>query len=469
MRTVRSQVVERMKKYDLVVIGAGSAGYAAAKAGAELGLETALVEAAEEMGGLCMLRGCMPSKTLIETANRMREIRNAAEFGIDVREAKVEMDRLQRRRSDFVSEFQQDRVGQIKGGDFDLLRGRAHFEGPDQLSISGASTQRVRFRSAIIATGSKPFVPGIKGLSESDFWLSDDALQARKIPEHLLILGGGVIGCEMAHCYEGLGSKVSIINRSEHLLSDMPPEASELVEEASQSRGIELLLETKVHRVVRADSKVILELEKGDGSRCEIEGTHLLVATGRMASLEKLKLEEADIDHNRKGIAVNEFDQTSAERIFAVGDCADGLQVVHQAVIRGQQAARNCNALLQENKLQPADLKPDIVAVFCHPEVIHIGPPFSVLNEQSDVESKSFSLPEMGKAMICGIHHGTLKVFYQRETNKLLAATGVGPGVIDFSHGLAVAIRLGMTLEEFLKVPHYHPTLAEAWTYFESE
>ncbi|MDQ8190050.1 dihydrolipoyl dehydrogenase family protein [Roseibacillus persicicus] len=456
------------RDYDLVVIGGGSAGYGAASTGIEQGLKVAVIEGAETLGGLCVQRGCMPSKTIIETANRMRDLREGSQFGIEVPEgARVDMDELQKRRRRMVSKFQGEREEQLKTEEFDLIRGRAQFVDSHHLKITdGESEKRLSFRTAVIATGSSPRIPDIEGLSEVTFWLSRDALEAEELPEHLLVVGGGVIACELGCCFEGLGSRVTIINRSDTLLEKLPPEASQEIEQACERKGIELKLEAETKSVKQEDGEFIVTIERGEQTE-ELRGSHLLIATGRTPQIDSLNLEAAQIDSDEKGISTNENCQTSQSHIFAVGDCADGIDIVHHAVIEGEQAARNARAIIDHKAQEPADKTPTVFAIFSDPEIIHIGPPQSELVDRDDLEERTLDLSNFGKAIIRGLDEGLLKVTFEKESGKLIAATGVGRGVIDFSHSMVFAIRQEMTLEEMLKVPHYHPTLAESWTYLE--
>lgn len=455
------------RDFDLVVVGGGSAGYAAAAAASAEGLTVAVVESAEQMGGLCVNNGCMPSKTLIETANRMRAIREADEFAIRVKSApEVDMAALQERRARLVDDFAGYRVEQLREGDFTLIRGSAQFLDVHHLQVEGDSPEVIRFETAVIATGSEPFVPEIEGLEGLDFWLSKDALETTVLPERLLVLGAGVIGCELGHCFEGLGSEVVLINRSEHVLSEMPDCVGEIIAQASQERGVEIVTGVSTERVVRDGSQIVVEVSDGEGKLKRLKGSHLLVSTGRKPRIGNLGLENCQVEFDKTGVKVSATGQTSQSHIFAVGDCAHGAQIVHEAVIKGRQAGFNAIRQIRGEALVPADTEPLILAVFSEPEVIHIGPEEPALQERVDeLESREFHLPEMGKAIVKGLKHGVLKVTFEREGRKLIAATGVGHGVIDFSHTLVLAIRKGMTLEEFLEVPHYHPTLAEAWTY----
>lgn len=462
-----------MWNYDLVVIGGGSGGYAAASRGAELGLKVAVVDGAEELGGLCSLRGCMPSKTLIETANRLREIRNAESFAIKVPAgSKVDMEALQERRRSLVAEFQGARVSQLKDGRFELIRGTARFQDESTLLVSplaGGREEILTFQTAIVATGSVPKVPDLAGLEEVPFLLSDDLLELDELPEKLIVIGGGVVGCEMAHCFEGLGSQVALLHSSESLLGKMPKRVSETIVAASRRRGIAVHLNTETTRIRQSDGEVEVTFTS-EGKEEQERGSHLLVAVGRRPNLEPLGLEEAGINFSERGIEVNDFCRTNREHIFAIGDCAEGVQVVHKAVVEGRTAGENAVTVVKGGQATPVDSNPLIVAVFTEPEVIQIGPTPEQLSRKSDeYVALSYPLNDMGKGIIKQVEEGFVSFSKEALTDRLVSATAVGPGVIDFSHSMAVAIRRGLTQQQFYNVPHYHPTMAEAWTYPEGE
>lgn len=461
-----------MWNYDLVVVGGGSGGYAAASRGAELGLKVAVVDGADELGGLCSLRGCMPSKTLIETANRMRAIRNAGDFAIKVPAGcEVDMKALQKRRSELVAEFQEDRVSQLEDERFDLIRGTARFKDDETLLVTLREDGRevvLSFKAAVLATGSIPNVPTIEGLAEAPFFLSDDLLEVDALPQHLLVLGGGVIGCEMAHCFEGLGSEVTLLHSRGSLLGKMPEGVSEAVTEASRRRGMTIHFNAETTRVTQTEEGIELTVTV-DGVAQQVSGSHLLVAIGRRPNIDSLALEEAGIEFSQKGIEVNDFCATNKKHIFAVGDCAEGVQVVHKAVLEGKAAGENAAIEIEGGQAKPVDSNPLILAVFTEPEVIQIGPtPEELSRKSDDYTTLSYPLNDMGKGIIKRIEEGFVAFSKEALTDRLVSATAVGPGVIDFSHSMAVAIRRGLTQEQFYNVPHYHPTMAEAWTYPEA-
>jgi|AntRauTorckE6833_2_1112554.scaffolds.fasta_scaffold04999_1 pyruvate/2-oxoglutarate dehydrogenase complex dihydrolipoamide dehydrogenase (E3) component len=459
----------KRSEYQAVVVGGGSGGYAAAAALADYGLRTVLIDKAEELGGLCILHGCMPSKALIESANLMRRMRNSGEFGIHTSDLKVSMEEVQDRKQRLIDGFQKYRVGQLEGGGFDLIRGEGVFSGEREIEVRDKEDNRkITFEYAVIATGSVPVIPKIEGLDQVDYWLSRDALDTRELPDHLVIVGGGAIGCEMAHCFEGLGSKVTIMQRTGCLVDDLGGDISEVIRKVSQQRGIEVLCSTAPSAVRKSGGQIVVEYEN-EGGRSEISGSHLLVATGRKPATEGLGLEQAGIETEDKRVTVNRLYQTSRAHIFAIGDAGNEQPVVHKAVTQGEEVARNiaieCGKLDGEFQASLGS-ENELFGVFTHPQCARAGMSDAELSDSGlETESARYDFADHGKAEILGETAGFVKITCEKGTGRILSASAVGPEVIDLIHEIQVAIHAGMSVTGFSKVPHYHPTLAEIWTY----
>ncbi len=457
------------KNYEVVVIGGGSGGYATVSNLADFGISSALIERADELGGLCILKGCMPSKAIIESANLMRRMRHSKEFGITTSDLTISMDQVQERKQKLIGEFQAYRSKQLEEGGFALIRGEAVFISEHEIEVrNGEGAQKIRFDYAVIATGSVPHIPKIKGLDNVKFWVSDDALDSREIPEHLVIIGGGAIGCEMAHCFEGLGSKVTIVQRSGCLLSDFDEDIGEVINKVSQKRGIRVLCSTTTHSVKQEGEAVIVEIEH-DGVRDNIVGSHLLVATGRKPVTENMGLEMLEIATHQLRIKVDDQSRTNLLHIFAIGDASDRHPVVHQAVLSGEEVARSIAlemGRLDESQTQTPAPDYEFSGIFTHPECARVGMSKGQIGESGlESESATYQFSEHGKAEILDETEGFVKMVSERGTGRILSASAVGPHVIDLIHELQVAIYAGLTVTEFARIPHYHPTLAEIWTY----
>lgn len=457
--------MERIR-HDLIVVGGGSAGHAAATTAAGLGLRCALVDSAGELGGLCILRGCMPSKALIETANRMRIIRGAEEFAIRVSPPRVDVQRLRDRVRGLVAGFREDRLEDMRSGEYELIRGRCRFVARNAVTIEpseGGPERVMEAPSFVIATGSEPFVPEIPGLVKGSYWTSDDVVRLPRVPEHLVVVGSGPIGMECAHLFEGLGSRVTVLVRSDRILSDFDPDVSTAIEKESRGRGIALLKKTSLSQVENGGGRFVVQTDAGTRIGCDA----LLMASGRKPRTKGLGLEVLGLEMEGGRIRIDEHARTSVPHVFAAGDCASPVPVVHLAVIQGEIAARNAAArFLNRPELESA-WNPDdaMVALFTEPQVLRIGVDVKTAAEKGlDPVCGRADYADHGKGRIVGSGHGFVKIVASRGDRRLIGATAVGPLVAETGHLPAFAIAAGLRVSDYLKLPHYHPTLAEAWS-----
>jgi len=459
--------------YDLLILGGGSAGYAAARTGAEEGLRTCVVEGAEELGGLCILRGCMPSKALIETANRNLDLRAARTFGLLIEgTTRVDMPALQARKQMHVNEFAEYRAEQLQEGQFDLLRGKGRFISPNALELESRDdgTRRVSFSQAIVATGSRPFRPEIPGMEESGVLGSAEVLAMSSTPESAVILGGGAVGVEMAHFFDGIGVTTSIVQRSDHLLSAMERELGEVLARAMIRRGISVYTGADIRKIERTQEDAVhVEFDQGGDAR-HIDATTVIGAFGRKPATQTVDLGKAGVRWEEDGgVAIlGTLQSSSAAHIFAVGDCASGQhQVVHEAVQQGEIAARNA-ARRHRGKtsgLEEFDTS-GLMGIFTEPQVAAVG-----ANEADLISSGTPHLAakhpfaDHGKAILHGVEEGFVKLVAEPTSGRLLGASAVGPQGVELIHPMSLAIHLGATASEVVSAPWYHPTLSEIWTY----
>lgn len=495
--------------YDFAIIGGGSAGYAAARTAAGLGLKTVVIDGAEELGGLCILRGCMPSKTLIHTANVALKTRHAAEFGVHATFQNVNTKTVRDRKRQLIGEFAGYRQGQLEDGRFALLRGAAAFTGPHEVRVTlrgesggGSSTAddagkilTVSAGSFLIATGSVISWPDVPGLAKAEVWTSDTLLDAAEIPESFIVLGGGAIALEMAHYLEGIGRKVTVIQRSAQVLSGMDGDLAEVVRESFSHRmtvhtGTKLL---RAERDAEADTKRIV-FEK-DGTEHTAEAAEILLALGRKAATGGLDPDKAGITVEKGYIGVSDTMQTSAPHIFAAGDVCGKAEVVHTAIQQAEIAARNAARLLRQTAaataatnananatvagsgseaapspppeaMEKMDYRLKLFGVFTEPQAAAVG-----MNEADAAaagrpwKAASYPFNDHGKSMVMGELDGFVKMIADTETGEILGASVVGPEAVELIHEVAVAMHFRSTVSEFIKIPFYHPTLSEIWSY----
>ncbi|MCB1229593.1 MAG: NAD(P)/FAD-dependent oxidoreductase [Verrucomicrobiae bacterium] len=460
--------------YDFVVIGGGSGGYAAARTAHEAGLKTAVIDGAETLGGLCILRGCMPSKTLIESANRARTIRRARDFGLRAENFAFHGSEIISRKRALIQEFAGYRQQQLEDDRFDLIRGVAAFEDPHSLRITmrdGGEERSITFATACVATGSVIQTIDLPGLEECGYWTSDDVLDSEEIPPSIVVLGGGAIALEMACYFEGLGCEVTVVQRSEQVLSGSDRDVAKALEEAISSReNLNLFTGTSLQRVERSsDGRAVVHFLH-DGVPKEVSGERILLALGRKPAIAGLNLETAGVELDERGrrIATDRRMRTSRPHIFAAGDVCSPIEVVHVAIEQGEVAAHEAARML--GKLDAPEKSMDyrlkLFGVFTDPQVATVGiGEDEARSEGREVVAASYPFDDHGKSMVMGETHGFVKLIADAKTRTLIGGAVVGPEAAEIIHEIVVALKFNCTAEQFLEIPHYHPTLSEIWTY----
>ncbi|MBK1853748.1 FAD-dependent oxidoreductase [Verrucomicrobiaceae bacterium 5K15] len=458
--------------YDLAVIGGGSGGYAAARTAVSEGLKTVVIDGADELGGLCILRGCMPSKTLIESANRNIVIREAEEFGLRAEAGEPDTHSIIARKRRLISEFSDYRAEQLQDGRFDLIRGHARFTDPHTLEVKprdGGELLTVSAKSFVIATGSSIAVPDIPGLEETGYVTSDDVLDQEDVPDSIIVLGGGAIALEMAHYYEGIGKKVTVIQRSEHLLSGMDHDLADTLQEALEARGMQVFCGTSIQQVeTTAEGMKKITFDHHDQS-LSVEAAEILCALGRKPNTGHLQAEQAGVDLDKGKVVISKAVQSSCPHIFAAGDVCGPYEIVHLAIEQGEKAATNAAKLLRgdpESSFQLMDYRLKLYGIFTEPQVASVG-----INElEAEEEGKkviveSYPFNDHGKSMVHGTEHGFVKLIADAETKEILGGSVVGPEATELIHEIVVAMAFRATAGQLATIPHYHPTLSEIWTY----
>ena len=457
-----------MESYDFVVIGGGSAGYSAAAAAARSGLKTVCIEAAEQLGGLCILRGCMPSKTLIESANRFLTLRRAEEFGLSAGHLAFDSAAIIKRKRKLIGGFADYRAEQLSSGLFRLIRGHAAFSDPFHVRVSlrTGGEETIEGKTFLIATGSVLNRLEVPGLDRVGFLHSDIALDTDRFPRSVTILGGGAIALEFAHFYSALGSEVTVLQRSKQVIKEADHDVAMALVEALQSRGVKIICGTtlKAAEPIR-DSKRI-RYEK-DGSEQVLDGEEIFYALGRKPAIEGLGLSEAGVDMRTNGVVtVNAMMQTSQPHIFASGDVTGLHEVVHLAIQQGEIAAGNAKRLLDGKGLKAIDDRLKLFAMFSEPQLAVVG-----LTEREAAEQglaflvEKYPFNDHGKSMVRGEVEGFVKLIADAGSGELLGGAVVGPEASELIHEIVVAMHFRATADVLSKIPHYHPTLSEIWTY----
>lgn len=445
--------------FDAVVIGGGSAGFAAARTLCAGAARVAVVEGGRELGGLCILRGCMPTKALLHAAALRQGIREAADWGIVAGGVSVDPRRLMARKDALIADFAGYRRRQLEEGPWELIRGRAHFVDPHTIEIPGRG--RVRARQFVLATGSVIAPPPpVSGLADSGYLDSDSALLLERFPASLVMLGGGAVALEFAQFFSRLGTEVTVVQRSGQLLRGVDSDVAEELAAALREEGVTILTGTRLEEVRRAGGGVEVRLEHGGHPRI-LSAEAVFHALGRRP-LTDLNLEAAGVALDPSGlIRTNARQQTSAAHIYAAGDCCGPHEIVHVAIQQGETAARN---ILGDSR--SLDHRLLLSVVFTEPQVATVGWGETAAREAGeDVLTASYPFNDHGKSMILGARHGFVKLIARRRTGEILGGACVGPQGGELIHEILVAMAARLTAGQLAALPHYHPTLAEIWTY----
>ena len=450
------------KPYDLIVIGSGSAGFNAARVASSLGKRVAIVDGAKQLGGLCILKGCMPSKTLLYSTEILHLAQKGKTFGLRIPSAKVDMKALHARKKKIIGEFADYRAQALESGKYDVYRSHARFVDPHTIElVDGRALSAKKF---LIGTGSKISVPAVvPGLATTPFWTSDDILDLDFVPESVIVLGGGIVACELAQFLRRIGSNVTLIQRSKNILRDHSPAASEVVQQAFRDEGIELHSDTKIEKVSGNAKGVSVKFASG-GKTITRRARYLFNALGREPNTTGLNLAAAGVRLSPAGrVLVNGWQQTTAKHIYAGGDVCGPHDIVHLAVAQGELAARHAFGV---KKLKPIDHSLLLNVVFTDPPLATIGYQERELLERGEkFLVSSYPFNDHGKSILMNANYGYVKVIAEPSRGQILGAEIVGSHAGELIHIFSGPLTMKATVLDLLRAPWYHPTLAEILTY----
>ena len=451
------------KTYDFIAIGGGSAGFNGARVAHSLGKRVAIIDGARDLGGLCIQRGCMPSKTLLWSTEILHRAQKGKTFGLRIPSAGVNMPALQARKQRIIGEFADFRLQQLNSDKYTLYRSQARFLDPHTIKLDDGL--RLQAGSFLIATGSRVSVPPVPGLPETPFWTSDDVLALKRVPESVIILGGGIVACELAQFLRRIGSRVIQIQRSPQILKETSPEAGAVVAQAFRDEGIELHTGTSLESVSRHGQQIAVRfVELDSGRKRTVRARHLVNALGREPLTDELNLAAAQVELTATGrIRVNRWQQTTQPHIYAGGDVCGPHDIVHLAVAQGELAARHAAGV---RDLRPVSTMPLLSVVFTSPAVARIGASERELREASTPYiAASYPFNDHGKSILMDEHYGYVKVLAEPKRGRILGAEIVGPEAGELIHCFSGPLAMRATVFNMLKAPWYHPTLAEILTY----
>lgn len=433
----------------IVVVGGGPGGYVAAIRAASLGACVTLVER-DTLGGTCLNRGCIPTKALLHTGELYTNAMNGHKAGVI---AKVELDfaKAQEKKNATVSQLVAGINGLMKGNKIKVIKGTASFTDKDTLVVDG---EGLAFDKIILATGSRPVMPPIPGIEHPQCLTSDEALELEEVPKSMAIIGGGVIGIEMATIYGALGCEITILEMMDEILPFMDRELVKILRNKLESQGIKIITNGKVVSI--EDKGRVASLNLSNQEKVEVE--KVLVSVGREVDTEALNLRASGIAHEKGKILVDNKQQTNLPNIYGIGDCTGGVMLAHVASIQGEIAAENAmgHDARYDEKTNPS-------CVYTNPEFAGVGLTEEQVKERNiDYIVGRFPLFANGKSLIMGSTEGMVKIIAGKKYGELLGIHILGPKATELIAQGALAIGVEATLDEMIETIYPHPTVSES-------
>jgi len=437
------------------IIGAGPGGYAAAVKAAQLGAEVVIIEDTE-VGGTCLNRGCIPTKTILASTELYAKLRDMDKFGIELKgEVVLNIEKIMERKRKVINTQINGIRTLFRSWGIELKKGRGKFLSPDLLAVEGEKgTEEIKVDKVIIATGASPAELPIFPFDGKNILSSTDALELNEVPESLLIIGAGVMGCEFACIFNQLGTEVTMVEMLPRAVYMEDEEISAILERELKKRRIKLFKEVKVERVEIRNDGIRAFLSNGK----EVVTKKVLVSIGRSFNTKNIGLEVIGTQIGQKGeIKVDEKMMTSVEGVYAIGDVIDGMLLAHVASKEGIIAAKN--AMGADEKI---DYSVVPAAIFTSPEIASVGLREYQAKEQGiNYITGHFQFRALGKAHAIGEISGLIKVIADKKTDKVLGVHIIGPHASDLIHEAAVAIKASLSVKDVAETIHAHPTLSE--------
>lgn len=446
--------------FDLVVIGGGSGGYAAARTGVAVGLKTAVIDGASQLGGLCILRGCMPTKALLYAAEVVHAARHASTWGIRTEDVSFNFAQVMARKDAMIKDFADYRVKQLEDGRFTLIRAMARFE--DQHTVALSDGKKVTAANFVIATGSRLAPCPLPQLNDLNCLDSDAALSLTRLPRSIIVLGGGAVALEFAQFFVRFGVRVTLIQRSPHVLHGFDEDAAVVIENVLRREGATVYTGTRLMdaRVAGGHKEVSFE---HNGQILRVQAEEVFYGLGRIPNISSIGLDKIGVTVEYGRITTNAAMQTTVPHIYAAGDCTGLHEIVHIAIQQGETAANN---IKNPGAPRQMDYRLLTEVIFTDPAMAIVG----LTEKRAHVRnipylSASYPFADHGKSLIMEAKDGFVKLLADPQTGEIIGGACIGPAAGELIHEIITAMHNRMTVHALAAMPHYHPTLAEIWTY----
>jgi len=440
----------------LLVVGGGPAGHSAATQAATFGMDVTLVED-QIVGGAAHLWDCIPSKAMVASSMRLRAIRQASKLGIfEPPPASLDMENLSSHVYGIADTIAHSITGMLDSQGVDIVSGRAHFTGPHTaVAVTGAGDVEIDFDMALISTGSRPFVPPWATIDGDRIITTREAYHLAELPERIIIVGSGVTGVEMVHIFSSLGSDVALLVSRHHVLPHRDAEVAAVLEDDFLSRGVELLKGSRANGVERRADRVLVTTEDGR----TVEGSHALLAVGSVPNSEALGLEAAGVETEGGYIAVDAYQRTSVEHIYAAGDVTGQMPLSSVATMQGRKIAHHMTG----RTVAPIDYRKVSQAIFTEPEIASVGlEEVDAAAEGRKVRITKVPLASNPRAIIAGDTVGFIKVISDPATHIVLGGTVVGHHASELIAPIALATQGRIRVDTLVETLMVHPSLVES-------
>lgn len=443
---------------DIAVIGAGPGGYVAALRAAQLGAKVVVIEKGH-VGGVCLNWGCIPTKTLLRTAEVLNLARNASKYGVHVADVALDWPAAQKRKDSVVQRLTGGVKLLLERAGVQLLAGTARFVSPQILEVAAAGgTEKIEATHYVIAAGSRPTTLPIPGLEGTGVLTSDNVAALEALPGRMLVVGAGPVGVEFATLFGACGVEITLVEMLPRVLPTLDSDLSAEVERALKKMKVKLYTSSKVKQVEVVDGRYVVTVDRGPG-QVTAEVDSVLLAAGRSPNLEELNLGAAGVRAGGKGLEVDEHMRTNVAHIFGVGDVTGGSLLAHVAMCEAVVAVESA---VGHGRKMNYDVVPS--CIFSWPEVATVGLTEVEAGERGyDVQVGRFPFRANGKALALGEHDGWVKIVAEGKYGQVLGVHVVGPHATDLIQEATMALTLEATLDEFEATIHPHPTLTEAF------